>query len=101
MINAIKILNDLKFIKSKYIDPDGIERTAEELATVSFTDFMDRQKWLLDYELLDPDTGEPFKENPEQRKAAIERAETREEEKLKKAYKKGFKAGKKKAEKKQ
>lgn len=81
MVNAIKILTDLGYITSKYIDPDGIEHTKEELENVAFTDFLDRKKWLLEYDLLDPDTGEPFKDNEKQIQAATKRKKEREEKK--------------------
>ena len=81
MINAIKILIKDRFIEAVFVDNDGIEHTADELERVPFTDFIDPQKWLLDYELLDPYTGEKFKDNPEQIKKALERKAEREEQK--------------------
>jgi hypothetical protein len=81
MINAIKILIKDRFIEAVFVDNDGIEHTADELERVPFTDFIDPQKWLLDYELLDPYTGEKFKDNPEQMKKALERKAEREEQK--------------------
>ena len=81
MINAIKILIKERFIKADFVDNDGIEHTPDELERVQFTDFIDPQKWLLRYELLNPDTGEPFKDDPAQLQKATERRAEREEQK--------------------
>ena len=80
MFNAIKILTEEGYILSRYVDTDGIEHEPEEMETVSFTDFIDPRKWLLEYELLNPETGEVFKENVEQRLAAEQRRQAREEQ---------------------
>lgn len=80
LFNAIKILNDEGYIISRYVDPDGIEHEKEEQETVSFTDFIDPQRWLLEYELLDPETGIAFEDNQVQIEAAKQRQKDREEQ---------------------
>ena len=86
LINAIKILNEQKYINAVFVDNDDTEHTQEELERVQFTDFIDPEKWLLRYELMNPDTGEPFKDDPAQIQKAAERRKEREEQKtLKKA----------------
>ena len=51
IIKTIAQLNDEGHIISRYVDPDHKEYTAEDLSLVSFSDFMDSHKWLLEYEL--------------------------------------------------
>lgn len=79
LINAIQILNDEGYIISRYVDKDGIEREPEELETVNFVDFIDPAKWLLEYDLLDPETGAVFQDNVEQMQAAEKRKQERKE----------------------
>lgn len=51
ILKTIAQLNDEGHITSKYVNANHEEYTAEELSRVSFTDFMDSKKWLLEYEI--------------------------------------------------
>ena len=90
LFNAIRELNDENYIKSKYIDRDGIEHTEAEMKTAGIVDILDPEKWLLDYEIVG------FKDDPEMIKSAMERAKQRDEKRIQDAVKKITKAKKKK-----
>ncbi len=57
-INTIVYLNEAGYIDSRYVNASHEEYTANDLAQVRYEDFIDRRKWLLEYELLD------YKDNP-------------------------------------
>lgn len=90
LFNAIRELNDENYIKSKYIDRDGIEHTEAEMKTAGIVDILDPEKWLLDYEIVG------FKDDPEMIKSAMERAKQRDDKRIQDAVKKITKAKKKK-----
>ena len=90
LFNAIKELNDENYIKSKYIDRDGIEHTEAEMKIAGIVDILDPEKWLLDYEIVG------FKDDPEMIKSAMERAKQRDDKRIQDAVKKITKAKKKK-----
>ena len=58
IIKTIAQLNDDGQIVSKYVNAKHEEYSAEDLSRVTFADFMDRKRWLLEYEI----TG--FEEDP-------------------------------------
>lgn len=90
LFNAIRELNDENYIKSRYIDRDGIEHTEAEMKTAGIVDILDPEKWLLDYEIVG------FKDDPELIKSAMERAKQRDEKRIQEAVKKIVKSKKKK-----
>lgn len=90
LFNAIRELNNENYIKSKYIDRDGIEHTEAEMKIAGIVDILDPEKWLLDYEIVG------FKDDPEMIKSAMERAKQRDEKRIADAVKKITKAKKKK-----
>ena len=90
LYNAIRELNGENYIKSKYIDRDGIEHTEAEMKTAGIVDILDPEKWLLDYEIVG------FKDDPEMIKSAMERAKQRDEKRIQDAVKKIVKSKKKK-----
>ena len=51
IIKTIAQLNDEGHIISRYVNPDGNEYTADELASATFSEFMDKKRWLLEYEV--------------------------------------------------
>ena len=51
IIKTIAQLNDEGHIVSRYVTPDGSEYTADDLARASFSEFMDKKRWLLEYEV--------------------------------------------------
>ncbi len=89
LFNAIRELNDESYIKSKYIDRDGIEHTEAEMKTAGIVDILDPEKWLLDYEIVG------FKDDPEMIKSAMERERQRNEKRIQEPVKKKAKANKK------
>ena len=90
LFNAIRELNNENYIKSKYIDRDGIEHTEAEMKIAGIVDILDPEKWLLDYEIVG------FKDDPEMIKSAMERAKQRDEKRIADAVKKITKSKKKK-----
>lgn len=82
MLNAIEILNREGYIVSKYIDIDDNEYTREEMEEKNFVDFINPQKFLLYYDLVD------FKEDQAMIEAALIRKKEREEAKAKASKKK-------------
>ncbi len=77
MLNAIEILNREGYIVSKYIDVDDNEYTREEMEEQNFVDFINPQKFLLFYDLVD------FKEDQAMVEAALVRKKEREEARAK------------------
>ena len=77
MLNAIEILNREGYIVSKYIDVDDNEYTREEMENQNFVDFINPQKFLLFYDLVD------FKEDQAMVEAALVRKKEREEARAK------------------
>lgn len=51
IIKTVAQLNDDGQIISKYVNAKHEEYTADDLSRVTFSDFMDRKKWLLEYEV--------------------------------------------------
>lgn len=51
IVKTIAQLNDEGHIISRYVNPDGKEYTAGDLANASFAEFMDKKRWLLEYEV--------------------------------------------------
>ena len=82
MLNAIEILNREGYIVSKYIDVDDNEYTREEMEELNFVDFINPQKYLLYYDLVD------FKEDQAMIDAALVRKKEREEARAKAGKKK-------------
>ena len=77
MLNAIEILNREGYIVSKYIDVDDNEYTREEMENQNFVDFINPQKFLLFYDLVD------FQEDQAMVEAALVRKKEREEARAK------------------
>ncbi len=57
-VNTIVYLNEAGFISSRFVNAEHEEYTANDLSQVSYLDFIDSKKWLLEYDLLD------YKDNP-------------------------------------
>lgn len=81
LINVIKILNDDGVIKSSYIDKDGNKHTDDELNFVGIDDFLDGEKWLLEFEFIG------YKDDPEAIAKVLERRKKREEKRIQDAAK--------------
>lgn len=69
IIRVIAQLNDEGHITSRYVDANHEEYTAEDLSRVTFYEFMDSKKWLLEYDI------NGFEEDPQLLIDAQERKE--------------------------
>ncbi len=78
IIRVIAQLNDEGHITSRYVNANHEEYTPEDLSRVTFYEFMDSKKWLLEYEI------NGFEEDPQ----LLIDAQERKEEKKKGAFKK-------------
>ena len=78
IIKTLAQLNDEGHITSRYVNANHEEHTAEDLSNVTFAEFMDAKRWLLEYEI------NGFEEDPQ----LLIDAQERKEEKKKGAFKK-------------
>lgn len=79
IIKTIAQLNDEGHIESVYVNAQHEEYTADDLSKVSFSDFLDSKKWLLQYEI------KGFEEDPQMIIEAKERQQKKAAAKRRKA----------------
>jgi hypothetical protein len=81
ILKTIAQLNDEGHITSRYVNANHEEHTTDDLSRVTFSDFMDSKKWLLEYEI------NGFEEDPQMIVKAEERKKKRRPYKKKAAKK--------------
>ena len=82
-INTITYLNEAGYISSRYVNGKHEEYTADDLSRVKYEDFIDRKKWLLEYDLIDyqdsPSLTEPRPQNQKPKRAPRKKKAKQEE----------------------
>ena len=71
-VNTLVYLNESGYITSRYVNANHEEYTANDLSQVRYEDFIDRHKWLLEYDLIEykdsPRLSEPVPERPKRKR---------------------------------